>query len=1030
MNETEDRDLIGGSTSKDDGDKSLANANNEKRSEDLVVSNSISKFAIQKVEEKHVLVFSLQKYDMLEYVFYFPQAYIATVFNNEPAYIQKLGITGVIASFGIETNEVEKSLLSIIDELNPTFYENKYNTGKGKKKGLVDLLSDKIIKESVLNLYNIDLAKFLQITQRSDIPLYLGIQRNVHISENLLYLSDEVFLPQVKLVKTSMGLNYSLVLLNGEATIIPCETKLVILLHNPSLVLFGKILIRIKDFNGKMLIPFLSKEAIFIPDRMVKSYFTGFVKDAISKYPVEVEGFEYNNVKGDPTLFLAFAPGLISGSFELIVSFEYNSIGSEKIKFFNSDKALYKVLVHFTEEDNDISVTKIERNKAFESEEITHLLSFGLVETSAKRLELINVSDQYGIIQLAVRHREEWQARGISITWPIINGAIVSGETSSITPRKSLINDWFDIKALITVGDMRISFSSLISHIRDNQRLFKLKNGELFIIPLEWMAKYNLLAKFASIADESVLLPKMNHTIIDDLFGEYEKKIISDKVDSDKPEIIIEIAVPVGLKAELRPYQKEGFEWLVGHFQERHGACLADDMGLGKTLQTIAMMLHIYENNKRQASNSVIRQLSLFEEVAAVRNALGALIVLPSSLVFNWQNELSKFAPSLFVKVHTGPTRGKDVRVIKSHDVVLTTYQTLLQDVELMKKCDFQLMVCDESHYIKNRQSKIFSALMSLDVPFRISLSGTPIENSLADLWSQMQFVNPNILGDYRFFQKHYQTPIEKGGNADLLNELKLLLDPFILRRTKKNVLKDLPEVEELVFYSDMSKEQESLMEEEKSKYRNMFLGALEDDLGGMRIHVFNALMKLRQIANHPRMVDETTEILSGKFEDATTQLMNIIKGGHKVLVFSSFRGHIALFEDFLKVQGIGHALLTGESSQNQRKAAVDKFESEEDCSVFLMTIKAGGVGLNLTSANYVIILDPWWNPFVEHQAIARAHRIGQENKVTVIRFIAKNSIEEKILNLQNSKLQMAGNFVEIDEMPTIDRSTLSYLLE
>jgi non-specific serine/threonine protein kinase len=1029
MNEMLDMDTSGDDSSGVENNISATDVNTEAKLKLPKGNNLASKFSTQKEEEKYVLIFSLQKYDMLEHVFYFPHAYIASIFHNEPAYIQKLGITEVIASYGIELSEVEKSLLAIIEELNPNFYEKKYNNGKGKKKGLVDLLSDKIIKVSILKLYQIDLAKFLHIIQNSNLSLYFGVQRSIHISENLLLLSDEVFVPISHLVKTSLGLNYSLVLDNGKKTIIPSTSNLVVLLHEPSIVLFGKILIKIADFNGKLLIPFLKKDSIFVPDRMVKSYFTGFVKDAICKYHVEVDGFEYNLIQNKPTMSITFAPSLIKESYEMLIGFEYQGEKDEPIKFSYGDKASYKVLINFGEND-EINVTKVERDIESETQEIEYLKSFGLNVTSAKRLGKDNDVDQYAVLQLAIAQGDTWLSRGTSITWPTINGTLVCGLQSKIAPKKSLINDWFDIKALVKVGEVKISFASLIRNIKENNRLFKLKTGEIFIIPQEWMAKYGLLAKFATVKEDQVLLPKMNFAILEEVFGggninSSHAHVVEARQSNDE-----EITLPKGLKAELRPYQLEGYNWLVRHFQEKNGACLADDMGLGKTLQTIALMLHVHENSTRLSEDLSVRQMSLFDEVVPSRNALGALVVLPSSLVFNWQNEINRFAPSLFVKTHTGQSRVKDIRVIKRFDVLITTYQTFLQDFDLLNACDFQMLICDESHYIKNRQSKIFSALMSIGTQFRVSLSGTPIENSLADLWSQMQFINPNILGDYRFFQKNYQMPIEKAGSVELLNELKLLLGPFILRRTKKNVLKDLPDVEELVFYSDMNKAQTSQIEEEKSKYRNMFLGAAEDDLGVNKIHVFNALMKLRQIANHPKLVDAASNGESGKFDDVTVQLLNIIKGGHKVLVFSSFRGHIALFEDFLKEQGIGFALLTGECSQNQRKAAVDKFESEEDCSVFLMTIKAGGVGLNLTSANYVIILDPWWNPFVERQAIARAHRIGQLNKVTVIRFIARDSIEEKILNLQNSKLQMAGNFLEIDEMPEIDKMTLSYLLE
>ncbi len=358
----------------------------------------------------------------------------------------------------------------------------------------------------------------------------------------------------------------------------------------------------------------------------------------------------------------------------------------------------------------------------------------------------------------------------------------------------------------------------------------------------------------------------------------------------------------------------------------------------------------------------------------------------------------------------------------------MTTYQTAVLDLEILKKQTFTYVILDESQQIRNKNSKVFKALHTLHTKYKISLSGTPIENSLSDLWSQMEFINPKILGSYAFFKEHFQTPIEKLRDAQTIQNLKTLVDPFILRRTKEQVAPDLPELIEKVHYSEMSVEQAKVFEREKSAARNHLLG-LDKSGGQYKMHVLASLTKLRQIANHPKLADENYTDESGKFDDITSQIQTIVRSNHKVLVFSSFKAHLQLVSTWLEGENIPYVLLTGDHSSDQRQDAVHAFQENEGIQVFLISIKAGGTGLNLTAADYVFILDPWWNPFVERQAIARAHRIGQQNNVMVTRFISKNSIEEKILLLQESKKSLSSDIIDLAEMPDLSEDNLELLL-
>ena len=378
---------------------------------------------------------------------------------------------------------------------------------------------------------------------------------------------------------------------------------------------------------------------------------------------------------------------------------------------------------------------------------------------------------------------------------------------------------------------------------------------------------------------------------------------------------------------------------------------------------------------------------------------------------------------------YTGPGRKKVSATLFTFDVILTTYQTAVSDLDFLKTFDFNYLVLDESQQIRNKDSKVFRSLNQLSARHKISLSGTPIETSLSDLWAQMEFINPEILKTYSFFKNNYQIPIEKNRDENAIKELKLLVDPFILRRTKEQVAKDLPDLIETIQYSEMSVPQARMFEKEKSAARN-FLLSLDRNHGKFKFHVLSTLLKLRQIANHPVIVDASYKDESGKFEDIKDRLSTIIKSGHKVLVFSSFLSHLRLLESWLDTCSYNYVKLTGSMNSDERQKAVHDFQSKDNIQIFLLSIKAGGTGLNLTAADYVFILDPWWNPFIEKQAIARAHRIGRQNNVFVTRFISKNSIEEKILMLQSKKKTLSDDIIEDGTLPELNDNELLELLD
>jgi SNF2 family DNA or RNA helicase len=408
-------------------------------------------------------------------------------------------------------------------------------------------------------------------------------------------------------------------------------------------------------------------------------------------------------------------------------------------------------------------------------------------------------------------------------------------------------------------------------------------------------------------------------------------------------------------------------------------------------------------------------QLDLFApEPVNIEYQPASLIVLPTSLVHNWDNEIRKFTPTLKVFKYVGINRKKAVNLEKIssfYDIILTTYGTVRNDIKVLRGIEFFYSILDESQFIKNPESKTYKAIVQLRAKHRLVLTGTPIENSLSDLWSQMNFLNPGLLGNQAFFQKMYITPIEKMDGIEQQKQLQLIIRPFILRRKKDEVAKDLPPLTEQILYCKMADEQEKMYEEEKSIIRNAILESFDKEgIKKSSIVVLQGLTKLRQLANHPSLIDKESEEQSGKFDQIMVMLENLVAEKHKVLVFSSFVKHLELVKEYIESKNWRCSVLTGKTIN--REQVINEFQDDPENHIFLISLKAGGVGLNLTEAGYVFIIDPWWNPAAENQAISRAHRIGQDKQVFVYRFITENSIEEKIQLLKERKTSLADKFI------------------
>jgi len=750
-----------------------------------------------------------------------------------------------------------------------------------------------------------------------------------------------------------------------------------------------------QDIEGKKLFPFLNKRYITIPTAKEETYFEKFVAPLIEKYHVYAEGFEIQTEKHEPTAILKviYIEGGIS---QLQLYFKYGehvfALGNEK-----------KVTVHVEKQDNNYVFTRVKRDTSWEKFNYAELIKLGLKKTSAifYNLELGSAAatedKSYGVLNWVNEHIELLEAKGYSIEQSTGQKKFLFA-SSKIDFEIKEDNDWFDINAIVYFGIHPVPFIALKQHILHKRREFPLPDGTIAIIPEKWFSQYGSLF---SLSDGGKMLKLKKHHIglINDLAGDGIANVtLQRKLQKlNDFENIEDVQMPVHFKGELRSYQKAGYNWFSFLREYNFGGCLADDMGLGKTIQTLAMLQKLKEEDELNNTHST------------------SLIIMPTSLIYNWLAEAKKFTPKLKILAHTGSARNKDVSHFIKYDIVITTYGITRVDVNEIQNFYFNYIILDESQNIKNPSSKSFKAVKQLKSRHRLILSGTPVENSVGDLWTQLTFLNPGLLGTQAFFNEEYVQAIEKRKDEDKAKKLQAIIKPFVLRRTKEQVAEELPAKTEQIIYCDMSEDQASYYEKTKSAYRNDLLSSMDDGTYAKKqVQLLQGLTALRQLANHPGMIDDQYTSDSGKFENVVHTLDNVLKGGHKVLIFSQFVKHLTIFKNHFEKELIPFAYLDG--STKNRGEIVAEFQDNKDLKVFLISIKAGGVGLNLTQADYVFILDPWWNPAVEQQAIDRSHRIGQEKKVFIYKFIAKDTVEEKILALQNRKKRLASSLITTEE--------------
>lgn len=575
--------------------------------------------------------------------------------------------------------------------------------------------------------------------------------------------------------------------------------------------------------------------------------------------------------------------------------------------------------------------------------------------------------------------------------------------------------DWFDAKIEILFGTQKVTVADIKKALSNKQQFVPLSDGTLGILPEEWIKKYALLFRVGEGKSANMKLSKYHFSVIEELYLERNEEELIFQLEEKYERLkanhsIKNINPPQHLKEVLRPYQESGFQWLNYLQEVQWGGILADDMGLGKTVQALSFIHHL----KQEQGN------------------LKALVVCPTTLMFNWQNEIKKFTPSLSYYVHHGGARIRERLSQFDIDVIITTYGTLRSDIKQFIEVDFDYVILDESQAIKNPNSKVTKAACLLKAKNRLCLTGTPLQNNTFDIYAQMNFLNPGMLGSVEFFKQEFSIPIDKFGEKEQKDHLRKLIYPFILRRTKEQVAKDLPEKQEMILFCEMGVEQRKIYDAYRNDYRDKILGVVDEQgVQKSQLTILQGLMKLRQICDSPAIVNEQERFpnVSVKLEEIGRELIENISN-HKALIFSQFLGMLALIKEKLKELGVVYEYFDGSTSANDREKAINHFQNDEACRVFLISLKAGGVGLNLTAADYVYIVDPWWNPAVEQQAIDRTHRIGQTKNIFAYRMICTDTVEDKILKLQDRKRSLARDLITDDEgfVKSLTREDVEYL--
>jgi non-specific serine/threonine protein kinase len=727
-----------------------------------------------------------------------------------------------------------------------------------------------------------------------------------------------------------------------------------------------------------------AQASVIVPEAEAKEFAEDHLPALLERFPNDISLVDGNTVEATPLprLYLSEQAGELRAD----LAFQYGEVEVpwaqpvplETVRLA-PDKTMIKVLRSAPEEDaaavlaGNAGLKRAARSTSFRIKEREHALDFLLEGVPQLADAGFTVYGEAGLKSLRVNRSR-----------PTMRTMV----TSDI--------DWFDVTLDMTFGDTPATLSEIRKAVRAHTKFVKLADGSVGVLPQSWLDRLRRMLGIGDGSKDSIHIHANQSALIDyvtcegsDVEWDEPAKALREKIAAGAQ--IEAQPLPEGLQAELRSYQYSGYNWLVFLRESECGGCLADDMGLGKTVQALTFLLRQHRSENATSPS---------------------LIVAPRSLIVNWMREAQRFTPTLRITPYLGIDRDKTTIDTGEFDVVLTTYGILLRDIGLLRRKHYECVVLDEAQAIKNPESRTARSVRLLNAKCRVALTGTPVENSTTDLWSLFAFLNPGLLGSASFFRTEFSTPIERLGEAEAATTLRRIVSPFILRRTKQQAAPELPPRTEEVVSVEMTDEQRAFYMELRDKYRRELVGMIDQSgLQSARFHVLEGLLRLRQAACHPRLVDRTYAGGSGKLDTLIESLTTLRAEGHKVLVFSQFVSVLRIVEEELDKLGLRYVILEGKT--RDRTTPVDQFQSDPNIPFFLISLKAGGVGLNLTAADYVIQIDPWWNPAVEAQASDRAHRIGQERPVFVYKLVSEQSVEEKILRLQDRKRDLVDQLIQ-----------------
>lgn len=962
-----------------------------------------------------------------------------------------------------QMSKTEQKAIEIASHYTEKYLMNVYSKDKTIPRFLRRLAEEPERQRNVRFFIEKKLQEMIELIRTHNLPLYQKQSRSKLLYPHHAYhVNKKDVEVHFSFDVNEQSFSYQLQCYNEDKVIPLTELKPVITLtSNPAILLLGMEVYIFRHIESSRLLPFTRKTHISVDASLTEKYIDNILIPVARYHNINVQGLDIRKEKRICECLL-YIEETIYNTPLLRLSFRY---GDQVFSPYTTDKPK-RFIFRETQEGRSV-IRYFGRTPDIERKAIHLLQIAGLEAISDSHFKLSEDAPEKSINEWVIHHRTMLQESFVLTS--STQDKPYSLDEIHIEQNFEDGPDWFELHITAVIGELRIPFSRFRKHILEDRHEYTLPDGRIILLPEEWFSKYANLMEIGMTRGKTIYV---KHPYIGVVTSILESNAHKEFLPLEPQQ---EYPVPEGLKARLRPYQYKGYTWMMHLCEQGFGGCLADDMGLGKTLQTLTLLQQIYSTDNTKSNpakgnksvnptqESVIKakqecnfmlknklqpademgQFCLFDDLT-MENTLpgciisesgskitrkpGTLIVVPTSLLHNWKREAARFTNLSMTEFNSSSffKAGHPEQLFDRFQLIFVSYGTMRNKIDILRQYNFECIVLDESQNIKNSDSLTFRCAIQLRSHHRLVLTGTPIENSLKDLWAQFHFLQPELLGNESAFTKQFITPIKQGDSRMELR-LRQLITPFILRRSKSEVAPELPPLTEEIIYCDMTEKQNGTYQQEKNSLRNTLLQLNKKQ--HQQFTVLNGISRLRQLACHPRMIFPDSNTESGKLEQIIDTYETLHSEGHKVLIFSSFVKHLELIAEEFRKRGWQYALLTGSSTNRPEEIA--RFSQTEDIRAFLISLKAGGVGLNLTQADYVFIVDPWWNPAAEAQAIARAHRIGQDKQVIAYRFITKDSIEEKIIRLQEDKRKLAETFItDSESMPVLTDQEWIGLLE